>query len=111
VRSAGSGAAVAMEDAKRRLRMLVGAQKDSDGFINYYANSDQSTLERFVDEIQLTLFFGDVIKSLTTALSRGQYISLPFRVVDGFIQWFSYIYIICYPFMLFVALGFIIGCY
>lgn len=113
VRSKGSGGNVSekMQAATRRLRMLIGSKKDSDDFINYYKNSDQTALERFWDDIQATLFFGEMIKSLYTALDRGQYFSIPLRILDGFLQWFSYLYIMLYPCVLVIAFWLILACY
>ena len=109
--SSADNVAEAFNDAARKLRLLIGAQKDADSWINYYENSDDTVFERFWDEIQLTIFFGDLIKSITVAVGRRQFLSIPLRIVDALLQWFAYVYLLLYPFVLVAAFGIIIQCY
>ena len=80
--------AEAAAEAKRKLKALAFGAESGDQFLNYYDNSDESMLKRFMDDVMDTIFFLETVKSIRIALKRGKYHTIPFRLIDSLVQWF-----------------------
>jgi hypothetical protein len=90
--------------------LLGGAR--SDDFLNFDSEDlDGTPMERFVDLIVDKLLLKGLTKSVGTAVRRGDYQEIPLRVVDGIIDWISYVYQLSYTFVLLLFAYLIIACY
>jgi len=48
-------------------------------------------MERFIELLKDKILLKGLFKSVGTAVRRGDYQEIPFRVVDGFVEWISII--------------------
>jgi hypothetical protein len=67
--------------------------------------------QRFILDIIRTLCFITMSQSLYLGFKRGMYWSLPFRFLDGMLEWFSYIVQVSFPFALVAVAVLNILCY
>jgi len=67
-------------------------------YLNFSQKSSQSPTRRFLGELLSILMFTSVYRSIRVAIDRGQYHIIPFRLIDGLLDWLSYMYQIVFPF-------------
>jgi hypothetical protein len=70
-----------------------------------------SPFERFIFHVFETLRFESLIQSVSVAYEHGKYSSIPFRIFDGLIEWFSYLIQVLFPLMLAGMGAMILACY
>jgi hypothetical protein len=96
---------------KSQVDLLRGGVR-SDDFLNFdNEDFDATPMERFADLIVNKLLFKGVAKSVGTAIRRGDYYEIPFRLVDGLIDWFSYLYQLSFTFIIFFFMYLVLACY
>jgi hypothetical protein len=80
-------------------------------YLNDSYESDRSVYESFLFDILRTLTFRAYFSSLQNAIKQRSVLGFLFRLVDGFIEWFSYVYLCMFPFTLIGAAVLLFTCY
>jgi hypothetical protein len=80
-------------------------------YLNDTYESDRNVYERFMYDILRTLTFSAYFSSVRNAIKQRSVLGLLFRIVDGFVEWFSYAYLCLFPFTLIGAAVLLFTCY
>jgi hypothetical protein len=80
--------------------------------LNFNVRSGMTFSQRFLKQILDTFLFKTAWFAVKTVWRRGFYIALPFKIIDGFIEWLSYVFVlIIFPMLIPLFLYLIITCY
>jgi len=80
-------------------------------FLNFDENSDLSLTQRFINDLLGILLFANLSKSLKAALKTRNYQEVPFRIVDGVIEWINYLLQVSFPITLCAFYYLVFKCY
>jgi hypothetical protein len=80
-------------------------------FINFDHDAEQTPLQRFLRDLVGILLFGNLYKSLHAAIKTRNYIEIPFRLIDGVIEWVNYTIQVTFPISLLGFYFLVFKCY
>jgi hypothetical protein len=84
---------------------------DQKKFLNFEGDEEQTLIKRFIKDIIGILLLGNMYKSLHAAFKTRNYIEVPFRFVDGVIEWFNYTIQVTFPLTLIGFYFLVFHCY
>jgi hypothetical protein len=97
---------------KHSINLITGSKKGEEKVLNLTeTDADSTPLTRFLQSFREVISFQSVFKSIGVAVGAGNYIVIPFRILDGIIDWFAHVYQLAFPFILALFLYFDIACY
>lgn len=106
--------------AQSAMNILAGLKKKANALqgksegltiLNFSDEAELTPWQRFRDQsIDIFLFEG-VVRSIGVAVRRREWYVIPFRFVDGMIDWFAFMYQICYPFVIIFFTVLLFLCY
>lgn len=110
VQAAAKSAMNVVDAFKKKADMLQGKNSEFT-YLNFNSDAELSPLMRFREQSLDILFFEGVAKSIGIAVSRGEYLVVPFRFVDGMVDYVAYLYQLCFPFVLVFFMVILVLCY
>jgi len=88
------------EGAKEWITLVRGGKVDT-GFLNFDKEDfDLTPIQRFMELLKDKVLLKGLAKGVGIAVRRGEYHEIPFRVLDGLIEWFSTVYQLSFGFVI-----------
>ena len=94
----------------RKFRELL-MKEEKKEFLNFDSSAELTPLRRFLKDLVGILLFGEMYKSLRAAIKTQNVFEIPFRIVDGFIEWGNYFIQISFPIVLIGFYYLVFACY
>lgn len=100
-----------MEASKSCVRSLIFGKHKKETFLNFYDDAEMSPLRKFLKNMIDILMFGEMYKSVYAAIRTRNLQEIPFRVIDGFIEWVNYTLQVTFPLTLIFFYYLVVACY
>lgn len=94
----------------QRIRNLLGWEA-RESYLNFDPDVEETLLKRFIHDMIGILLFGNLYKSVEASIKQRTFQEIPFRIMDGMIEWVNYVLQASFPLTLIFFYYLVFACY